>query len=520
MAILLVDAAGDEVASLNVDLTSTEETIVLDFTSFANDLVDVSRIDFRPYANDQDYVGNIRLNHVIIGAASIPAPVFDIVLDDQGFVDFGNFLPDFFPNDPALAECTVTDETGLCFGSVPNLPRDLTICENFVTAEANSCIADEVRWFDETGALVETGSSFDISEPGIYTIQLVNDGGVTEEEFVVADADLNADFTFTRENFQVSFLSQSTGATSLLWDFGDPVSSFNTATGEVTEHFFEGGADTYTVTLTASNSICESEDIITQDIVVACDQPASEILFDGDEITSIEGCAGDEVTVSILRSDFASNYQILYPGSTELEAGEDAITATFELSITSNLSISAFTNCGRETDLLVPVTVNTPASTFAIQVSADDPATVILTPEVSGNGDDFVWDYGDNNSSTEAAHSYTYASDGTFNICLTASNECGTADEICEDVDIIITGLENQLENGSLAIFPTVSSENLTITLDGDANVTISDLIGNTIKTATVSQNGNVNVSDLAAGAYLITLEVEGETITKRFIKE
>jgi hypothetical protein len=55
---------------------------------------------------------------------------------------------------------------------------------------------------------------------------------------------------------------------------------------------------------------------------------------------------------------------------------------------------------------------------------------------------DYLWDFGDGNTSSNESPTYTYTSYGSFTICLTSSDAC-SGDSVCQVIDIIdYTGLE------------------------------------------------------------------------------
>ncbi|MDA9018478.1 BspA family leucine-rich repeat surface protein, partial [Saprospiraceae bacterium] len=92
------------------------------------------------------------------------------------------------------------------------------------------------------------------------------------------------------------------------------------------------------------------------------------------------------------------------------------------------------------TELIIAVgSLDGSEGAFQIQVSEeeiDDPtsdftftvdAGVVTFTNQSSNADTYNWDFGDGNTSTESDPIHTYTSEGTYNVTLTATNDCGIA---------------------------------------------------------------------------------------------
>jgi PKD repeat protein len=53
----------------------------------------------------------------------------------------------------------------------------------------------------------------------------------------------------------------------------------------------------------------------------------------------------------------------------------------------------------------------------------------------SSGGGTYFWDFGDGNTSTQASPSHTYATSGTYTVCMVATNNCG-ADSVCHTYNV------------------------------------------------------------------------------------
>ena len=80
----------------------------------------------------------------------------------------------------------------------------------------------------------------------------------------------------------------------------------------------------------------------------------------------------------------------------------------------------------------VTVTCGSPTSIFS---SSDSLLTTSFTDQSTGGPTTYLWDFGDGNTSTQANPTHTYASSGTYVVCLVTTNSCG-ADSSCSTVEI------------------------------------------------------------------------------------
>lgn len=132
--------------------------------------------------------------------------------------------------------------------------------------------------------------------------------------------------------------------------------------------------------------------------------------------------------------------------------------------------------------------------------------------------DSIAWDFGDGNGSTASNPTHTYATDGTYTICLTAwVNGCDST--ICETINVA-TGLNDELSS-AVAVHPNPNNGNFTITTDEVtfSRIVIRDLLGNVVynRNMEISKEASIELgTDIAAGSYLIYLYEEDNIVLKR----
>lgn len=121
----------------------------------------------------------------------------------------------------------------------------------------------------------------------------------------------------------------------------------------------------------------------------------------------------------------------------------------------------------------------------------------------SQNADSYEWDFGDGESSTEANPTHSYAANGFYNVCLTATN-AGGSDNTCQTVNVAISGIEEFIsESIDLYPNPTKAGSQLSFELRNaqDISVVIYDVIG--------SKVAELNNSNYSAGTHTLNLPVE-----------
>lgn len=141
-------------------------------------------------------------------------------------------------------------------------------------------------------------------------------------------------------------------------------------------------------------------------------------------------------------------------------------------------------------------------------------AGLVSFSNTSSNATTYAWDFGDGSGTSPLENpTYTYTANGTYSVCLTASNAT-SSDETCKDVNVTNIGgaIEDAVLDAALNIFPTPASNVINITLNSTSfdNISVEffNLLGE-VAMAPVYLNGTsatVDVSNLAEGNYIVKL--------------
>jgi hypothetical protein len=123
-----------------------------------------------------------------------------------------------------------------------------------------------------------------------------------------------------------------------------------------------------------------------------------------------------------------------------------------------------------------------------------------------------------NGSAISGANTQTYTAvaNGAYTVEVTDANGCkGTSNT----VNVTGVGIEN-LSNISLTIYPNPATDIITIETDEQVTgVELFSAIGQKIN-VTANAKQQINISDLAAGAYSLIIHTTNGNVQKRFVKE
>jgi PKD repeat protein len=152
-------------------------------------------------------------------------------------------------------------------------------------------------------------------------------------------------------------------------------------------------------------------------------------------------------------------------------------------------------------------------------------ATVKFTDVSNFTPTSWSWDFGDGNSDNVQNPSYIYAANGTYSVCLTASNGTKTYTS-CRQVKITQVGINEASEFtlGNVYPNPVVAGTmmNIPVELNGTANqaiVKVYNTVGQVVSQSNQVVNDKVTVAteNLTEGMYMFSVEINGQKTTGKF---
>ncbi|WP_276132474.1 PKD domain-containing protein [Polluticoccus soli] len=164
-------------------------------------------------------------------------------------------------------------------------------------------------------------------------------------------------------------------------------------------------------------------------------------------------------------------------------------------------------------------TCTTPVSSYTFNAPANS-AIAAFTYNGTSPYDSLRWDFGDGGTSTSATPTHTYASTGTYNVCVTVYNPCGS-DTKCQTVSVTV-GIDEVQVLDEITIYPNPVSNKLTINGAAGATAELYNVMGSKVYTGKLSvDNAEISTSSLPAGSYILQLTTsEGHRKTIKLAKD
>ena len=175
----------------------------------------------------------------------------------------------------------------------------------------------------------------------------------------------------------------------------------------------------------------------------------------------------------------------------------------------------------------IPVTATMtpgPTAAFAQNIFAN---IVNFTDNSTGNPVTYAWDFGDGGTSTQQNPSHTYANTGPYVVCLTVTNAAGCSDVFCQTINILSVGIAEKDAAANIMVYPNPVTDQLVIRFGEKLSaekwtLKITDMIGKVIreKTAEGVEALNWNLSELAPGSYLLSIQSNEQKVIRKIVRQ
>jgi PKD repeat protein len=366
----------------------------------------------------------------------------------------------------AIAENGCNDTTTIVIDAFPEVTMDISLSQN------EGCSPFEVVFTNESSENATFEWTFGDGEVStelnpihvfynentvydeIFTVELTVtseygcSNNATSEIAVLASPVVNFNVTpitqtYPNTTVAIENLSTSGSSNSVLWNFGDGNSSTSENPGE---HTYDTWG-VFSITLIISNEYCSDDGVETINIL----SPTTEIDFSGNG----EGCPPFTVDFTNL-SQNANSYKWHFGDGTTV-LSENA-THTFNQAGTYDITLEAVSYNGvlLEETHYASVTVFPRAqsdfSLFPTEVFA--PGEPIQFYNLSTDADEFVWHFGNGETSSDENPTYEYTNAGNYNVTLTANNEWGCSNTFSYENAVTA-------KDGRLLVFPTAFTPSL-----------------------------------------------------------
>lgn len=322
-------------------------------------------------------------------------------------------------------------------------------------------------------------------------LTVTNDaGGDITCETVAFTAQPVAAFTYTDNGGgNISFQDMSTNSpTTWMWDFGDG----NTSDQQNPSHTYTAGG-TYNVCLIVTNDLGTDFTCQFIDIFFA---PVAAFTFNniGAGIIDFEDQSTNNPTSWLW--DFGDSST-----STEQDPSHGyAEPGTYTVCLTATNDAGSDTVCENITVALTPIAAFTYTDNGGGNISFQDLSAFGPTT--------WLWDFGDGNTSTEQNPTYTYSASGTYNVCLTASNDQGS-NTFCFMIDVVVNSIYDHAAGFNLEVFPNPATDQFNLKLTNSPETLkfrVMDSQGKTVYTEIISGDVSISTINWTEGLYYFQL--------------
>ena len=248
-------------------------------------------------------------------------------------------------------------------------------------------------------------------------------------------------------------------------------------------------------------------------------------------VSNTEPCANDPVVFfnnSTTSGGFTDYYWVFGANSSPLSAtgpGPHEVTYIF-LGGEKTATLIVSNLLGSDT-IETSVFVNTkPSGNFTFQIG--NLGEVAFTADIE-NFDEVVWDFGNDDGSTEQNPIYTYSEEGEYTVTMTMSNDCGERVRT-KTVNITTVSTTEIFGDLTLDIFPNPSDGKFNLSIDNVTHVNnlsfeLTDLRGVVIQSEELpAEEGKIlyqfNESNMASGVYFLKISDRDKSVVQKILIE
>jgi photosystem II stability/assembly factor-like uncharacterized protein len=381
--------------------------------------------------------------------------------------------------------CATTDSITITFSPKPvvNLGRDTTFCSGNKLQLYTGNPGAKYQW--STG---DTTASIKVGATGTYIVKVTDQMGCTGNDTLVATViavpgvNLGRDTMLCSGNSMV--LSGGTG------------SAYQWSTGDTTASVTVSAAGTYILKI--SNASCSSGDTVVVGIA-----PVPVVNLGPDTAF----CAGNTFLLDALN-----------PGAAYLwSTGSN--TQTIVVNSTQKVWVRVRNVFGCSASDTTYVTVNPfPVAAFTID-SSNSPVMVFSNHSL--NAANYLWDFGDQDTSSVPGPVHAYGVSGTYVVKLLAVNACG-ADSMAHTIRVIRSGVNNAVSEDHVSIYPNPATDVVHIRLEGilKTDLELYDMSSRRICVPVQPATGGfiINTGSLSGGTYTLLIRQNNAIVTRKLV--
>jgi hypothetical protein len=155
--------------------------------------------------------------------------------------------------------------------------------------------------------------------------------------------------------------------------------------------------------------------------------------------------------------------------------------------------------------------VQAPVAAFTFEPAGN--GEIVFTDASSNTPTEWLWDFGDNTTSTEQNPTHVYSESDMYEVCLTATNDGGSS-TICQIVAVIVVATGEPGQSALAKVYPNPVQDVLRFQfnrpLAGGEQALLFDAFGQLILRSSLQSSTDLNMSALPTGPYFYQL-INGE---------
>ncbi len=312
------------------------------------------------------------------------------------------------------------------------------------------------------------------------------------------------DIICTGEAVNLNAIANISENSQTFWDFGNG----DTSSNKFPEYIYDSSG-VYTITAITSNG-CSYKDTATKQITVNGLQV---------DFGFTKTCIGSSTIFSDSTNGMPTSWSWDF-GDGNLDSIPNT-NHTYDDPGTYIVSLGVFDGgeCYTTVSKEIIVADTTPV-VAAFSYSIDD-LTVAFTDN-SQNADEWMWNFGDGNSSTEQSPTHIYSMADDYNVQLIASNACGNENSYSQIISF--TSIAT-IQQSDIKVFPNPFSNFISIDIPEEAlmknlNFELYDIYGRLIHEGEVNgHDTKINLDKASVGTYILAVKYSGKYEYIKLIK-
>jgi PKD repeat protein len=270
------------------------------------------------------------------------------------------------------------------------------------------------------------------------------------------------------------------------------------------------------VSQTMSITIADRQKVVQNIVLVPEGTNAPVANFEADKTVILP----NEMVLFTDKSEHATTWEWYFEGGTPQTSVEQNPTVLYENPGKFGVKLTVGNaNCSNEkwieNYIHVKGSENDPVANFQADKTEILSNETVTFTNLSENADSYEWHFegGTPETSNEQNPVVLYANKGTFTVKLTVTNETGSDEMIKENYIVVDELAVNDIENIKMIIFPNPVSQETSITIDTDLQITKIEWV-NMSGAVVKAVYSNVkpytfSVSGIEKGIYLMRMETE-----------